>query len=947
MRGLILVMFLAAATLSAASPDIAPPPDGAALLAALPLEFEPNQGQVESPAAYLARARSMDILLEGPGITAAPARGATSPVRIELRGASPEANWRAEQPLAGYSNYIRGADAEPWRTRIPHFARARLAGAYPGIDLVVYGRQGQIEFDFEVQPGADPSVIRFGVTGAQATMLDESGDLLIRTAEGEIRQRLPVVFQPGADGPSPVEGAYALVDKDSYGFRLGAYDETLPLVIDPVLSYGTYIGGEGIDAANDVAVDFLGNAYITGTTESRDFPATPGAYKGAHAGGYMPEDVFVTKLNAAGTAVVYSTFIGGGRADMGEAIDADGDGAVYVAGVTFSRDFPVTAGALQPTHKDPTSDQRGDAFVLKLSPDGTALVYSTFLGGSEGDTVEALAVDAAGNAHVTGATYSDDFPTTIGVHQPAHCAGFGYDSYLAKVRPDGSGLAFSTYVCGSWHDIAHDVAVDPSGVVYVTGQTDSPDFPVTAAGLGGGPLGGANDAFLNAYNPDGTLVWSALLGGAGDDVGRAVAVSPLGTVNVAGSTSSVDLPVTAGVFQREQADWGQTDDVFLAGITPGVIKLAYLGYFGGSRQDVPTGLAVDKSGNLYIAGRTTSADLPTTSSACLTGYRGGWDAFVTKLKKDATGLEYSMFLGGGDRDEARGIDVDSSGNAYVAGVSFSDNLPTTDAAWRPAYKAGFRGIADGFAAKVTPEPAPAERCIAINGVLNNGSMRPGPLAPGEIITIFGAGLGPTPYVLFDLAGSDRIPTRVGGTRVLFDRTEAPVIFSSHNQVAAIVPYSVATLTETEVMAEYNGIRTQGVKVGVAEASPAILTQNSSGAGPGAILNQDFSRNTAATPAAPGSVIMIYATGEGQTNPPGQDGLLALTATLPAPELQVRVLFGATEATVLYAGAAPGYTAGLLQVNAVVPSNIAPSDSVPITLMVGEWRSPPGVTVAVR
>lgn len=907
----------------------------------LPLAFEPNLGQAPGEVEILSRSASSQILLSGQSIMLRP-RGTSSAIRMDLAGAEPQAGWRTESRLGGVSNYLIGADPSLWRTGIARYARARLRRPYPGIDLLVYGNEGRMEFDFVVEPGADPSRIRMCYQGVDSTAIDEAGNLILRTGAGEVWQHRPVIYQELASGRRIVSGEYVRLGAGEVGFRVGEYDRSEALVIDPIITYGTYLGGSGLDAGYAIALDATGAAYIAGSTESVDFPATSGEY----AGGTQPADAFVTKLNADGTDVEYATFLGGSRDDMAAAIAVDANGNAYVTGTTYSADFPVTRNVVGPASLDPASDGRGDAFVVKLSPTGEEAVYSTYLSGNESDAGTAIAIDARGYAFIAGQTYSNNFPTIDNAHRKSNCAGEGPDGFYTRLTPTATAISYSTYLCGSGDDLPRGIAVDPYGAAYIAGKTNSIDYPVTAGAINAVGGGANDDGFITKIGPGGVLVWSTYLGGGGNDAVESVqVVFPLGWVYVAGTTDSTNLPTTPGVFQGSHADLGQYTDGFVAGIEATSVRLRFLTYFGGSREDAIHSLAVDGAGNLYLAGYTSSPDLPTTSSPCLTAYRGNGDAFIANLKPIATELRYALFLGGSQEDRAHGVAIDAAGDAYLTGQTWSANFPTIPESYRPAYKAGFQGVADAFVVKVSADDKVlTNRCVAINGVVNNGSMLPGPVSPGEIISIFGVGLGPESLTPTHLEGN-YLATRVGGTRVLFDGEPSPVIFSSKNQVAAVVPYSVGGTTVMEV--EYFGFKTPEVLLGVTDASPAILTQNSSGTGPGAILNQDYTRNTPANPAPRGSYIMIYATGEGQTAPLGDTGAIALSVW-PQPLLPVQVLFGEVPSPdTPYHGAAPGYVAGLLQVNAQVPLNIAAGDAVPLTLIIGDKRSPIGVTVAVE
>ena len=402
----------------------------------LPLRFEENRGQSDPQVKFLSRGAGYSLFLTereavlslikkakppAPG-SSAPARAqqdATAVVRMRPVGASPNARLTAGERLPGVSNYLRGGDHRRWQTGVPAYNRVRYQAVYPGVDLVYHGAQDKLEYDFVVAPGAEPGRIALSLTGAEKLTIDRRGDLILHTAAGQLRQQRPVVYQQAAGKKTPVPGRYVLLGKDRVGFSLGAYDRSRALVIDPVLAYSTYLGGSGSTDATDIAVDASGNAYVTGQTSSADFP-TVGPYQSTHAGS---GDVFVTKLNPAGSGLVYSTYIGGGGSDYAQAIAVDSSGNASVTGRTLSTNYPLQ-GATQVTNRG-----LGDAFVTKLNAAGSALIFSTYLGGEEFDEGRGIGVDSTGNVLLTGTTLSTTFPTTPSALQP-----------IINTAPCGAGL---------------------------------------------------------------------------------------------------------------------------------------------------------------------------------------------------------------------------------------------------------------------------------------------------------------------------------------------------------------------------------------------------------------------------------------------------------------------------------------------------------------------------
>jgi beta-propeller repeat-containing protein/HYR domain-containing protein len=678
----------------------------------LPLHFEANQGQTASQVKFLSRGSGYTLFLTPTeavlGLKQAKGKDSLratrhalreydlTVLRMKIEGANPSPRASGLDPLPGIVNYFLGNDPAKWRTNVPTYARVGYQDIYPGIDLVFYGNQRQLEYDFVVRPGADPSSITLNFQGADRVEVDAQGDLVLYTAAGTIRQRKPLIYQEVDGVRTEVQGGYVLRDRHRVTFQVAAYDISQPLVIDPVL-FSTYLGGSGFDEGFGIAVDAGGNAYVTGFTGSTNFPTTEGAFDTGFNGSF--DDVFVTKLNPAGTALVYSTFLGGNGFDEGYGIAVDTGGNAYVTGLTGSTNFPTTAGAFQTTLGGGV-----DAFVTKLAPTGAALVYSTYLGGSGFDEARGIAADASGNAYVTGQSNSNDFPTTAGAFQTT-LGGVDAVVIVAKLNPAGAGaadLVYSTYLGGSGFGKGRGIAVDAGGNVYVTGQNFSSDFPTTA-GAFQTTFGGSGEAFVAKLNPAGAgaadLLYSTYLGGSGFDEGFGIAVDTIPTPNVyvTGFTSSSDFPTTVGTFDTTL---GGEQDAFVTKLNPagtGTADLVYATYLGGSENDESRGIAVDADGNAYVTGGTFSSDFPVTNSAFDTTLGGFEDAFVTKLNPTGATLVYATYLGGSDNDESRGIAVDAGGNAYVTGGTFSSDFPTAEGALQTT----LGGVEDAFVAKIT------------------------------------------------------------------------------------------------------------------------------------------------------------------------------------------------------------------------------------------------------
>jgi hypothetical protein len=707
----------------------------------LPLSFEANLGQADSGIKFLARGRGYSLFLSSteavfslskrpdrktPGDSPGPRRATaeqmttpTSVVRMRLAGANPTPRIEGGGELPGKSNYFRGNDPQKWRSNIPNYARVEYGSVYPGVDLVYYGDGRQLEYDFVVAPGIDPGVIRLDFKGVRNTHIDAGGDLILRVAGGEIRQKKPVVYQEAGGGRRHVEGRYVLKGKHQVGFEIADYDREKPLTIDPVFIYSTYLGGAGEDIGYGIAVDTAGNAYLTGKTSSTDFPTANPAQPSS--GGQS--DVYVSKLNPSGTALVYSTYIGGtgSGGDHGYGIAVDASGNAYVTGYTRSNNFPVV-NPLQPTNRGGT-----DAFVAKLNPAGSQLLYSTYLGGSDsatgiGDWGYAIAVDAAGNAYVTGDTTSNDFPTANPL-QPTK--GGRHDAFVSKLNATGTALIYSTYLGGSQSEhsgINNDfnsskpgnrIAVDMAGNAYVTGYTFSTDFP-TANPLQPTNRGQA-DAFVSKINAAGTaLVYSTYLGGSGSggDFAYGIAVDASGSAYVTGDTASADFPTTAGAFQRVKRN---REDAFVTKLDAGGAALVYSTFLGGDGGDFTYGVAVDGAGNAYVTGETVSTGFP-VENPLQPNLAGGKDGFVAKLNSAGTALVYSTYLGGSAGDSGSGIAVDAGDNTYITGWTISTDFPTTN----PLHFD--KGHQDAFVARIQDAAAFSVTAIVSNRGGNTGEV---------------------------------------------------------------------------------------------------------------------------------------------------------------------------------------------------------------------------------
>lgn len=663
----------------------APPPmSSVEPFAKLPLSFEINNGQASSRVKFLSRGASHTILLtENEAVLSIGHETNRGAVRMRLLGANRNVAMSGQNPLPGNANYFIGNNPEKWHTGIPTYERVTQKAIYPGVDLVYYGNQGRVEYDFVVAPFADPHKIALSIDGNPA--VNSQGDLVVTTDAGDIRLQKPVAYQVGPEQSRlPVSARYRLTEGSRVSFVLGGYDRTKPLIIDPILAYSTYFGGSGVDGALGMAVDSAGNVYVTGQTTSTDFPTNNPAQPQNNGGA----DGFITKINAAGTAVVYSTYLGGSNSDQPFGIAVDAAGNAYLGGATFSPDFP-TVNPIQSTLKGAS-----DAFLTKLDPTGSRLVYSTFLGGSLSEYGLAIAIDQAGGAYIVGQTTSNDYPTLNPI-QPSPET-YNWHGFVTKVNVAGSALVYSTYLGGNAIDTAQCVVVDSSMNAYVTGFTESTDFPVV------NPIQPTNhggyDAFLTKINPQGSaFVYSTYLGGGGSEAGTGLAVDSSGNIYLAGNTTSADFPTQNPI----QASAGN-GDAFVTKINAAGSALVYSTYLGGSGQDLtyyPNALAIDQFGNAYVTGGTNSSDFPTVNPNQAAN-AGGFDAFITKINAAGSAIVYSSYLGGSaDENNYTGasIGLDSTGGVYLFGTTTSNNFPTV----KPLQAANMGGSYDLFIAKLS------------------------------------------------------------------------------------------------------------------------------------------------------------------------------------------------------------------------------------------------------
>jgi HYDIN/CFA65/VesB family protein/ASPM-SPD-2-Hydin domain-containing protein len=811
----------------------------------VPIHFEQNEGQIDPQVRFLARADGYRLFLTARGavieLTKAARRdefrfGGRSPnrefprdsrrpraresavVSIMFDGASANPAVEGVDPIAAHVSYFVGSDPKRWHTSIPIFARVRYRGVWPGIDLVYYGNEDSIEYDLIVAPGANPDAIRLRVDGA-AARIDSAGDVVLETAAGNLRLLRPRIYQDGAGGARrAVQGRFvatspanrAATQTQTLSVRVADYDRSRALVIDPQLVYSTYLGGSGGransgavgDEATEIAIDSSNNIYVTGFAYSTDFPITVGP---PNAGTSNESSVaFVAKLNPAASgaaSLIYATYLGGsgfrdasnpaaitidGDEGLGIAVDASGD--AYITGFTFSDDFPTTPGAFQ-TKNPHSAPGIGTAFVTELDPTGANLLYSTFLGGSNGDFASRLALSPGCSppqceAYVAGATMSADFPT----HNPFQAV-FPEPqdrsaAFVTVLAGDGGSLVYSTFLGGTdgpdlGGDGALGIAADSSGNAYVTGFSGSSDFPTVGAFQKSNKALGTNgqNAFVAKLNPfaDGgaSLVYSTYLGGRGSinttgDFGVSIDVDAMGRAFLTGVAGSEDFPIKRA-FQsvnRAAANGGLTN-AFVSELASDGSKLLYSTFLGGSSfiGDSGVDLVVNAEDHVFVTGASASRDFPTTANACQTKSRGALknlslNAFITELNPEASSraeqLAFSTYFGGRSMDAATGIAADPSGLIYVDGIAFSPDLPITSAtAFQTSQMAFANGQPNAFIAVIDPSSG-CPRIVVTPRSINFGRVGIGAVAASHEVAIRNVGKDPLQVTVSGLSAPFRV-----------------------------------------------------------------------------------------------------------------------------------------------------------------------------------------------
>ena len=753
------------------APKALPPSIPQVSAASIPLHFEENRGQADPRVLYLARGGGYTIFLTPseaifallPGKLEGAQHDAKkshrrvrqetrgphklSVVRMKLAGAKSSPSVLPAEKLPGVVNYFVGRDSTKWRAGIPTYSKVQYLEIYPGIDMVYYGKQTQLEYDFVINPGADPAKIAFAFEGSSGLSLADSGELSIGVGSGKITLQKPAIYQFQNGRRTSVDGKLALRPGGTVGVDVVNYDRTKPLVIDPVLSYSTYLGGTGFDEGDAIAVDQQGSAYVAGDTMSIDFPVIGTPLSSPPTANTIS---FVSKLSPDGTSLVYSTYLGGTTSDVPFDLAVDANGQAYVAGLTSSSDFPATASAFQSTF---TTAASRSAYLSKLSADGSVLLYSTFLGGSVEDEATGVAADNFGTVYVVGYASSSDFPVTSATAFQPTLQSVNGNAFLSRIDTTLSGansLVYSTFLGGTspsafddlnagdfGGDAAYDVAIDSNQNAYIVGEASSTDFPLSwnAFQTQGNPH---NCAFASRIDTTqggaAGLIYSTYLCGSDSvfgDYGTGIAIDGDRNIFITGNSGSTDFPSLGGTVNTSS-----TAKPFVAMLNTnynGNDSLIYSTRFGGSADDVPLRIATDDRGLAYVSGLTYSTDFPVTPDAAQSAHHnpGSANGFLAIVNPDGSSLAYATYLGGsnGTGDYVLGVAVDPADNIYLTGATAATDFPTTAG----SFQASLTGIQNAFVAKLTGIPSPI--ILSISPATS--------AAIGSTVTITGQNFGAT------------------------------------------------------------------------------------------------------------------------------------------------------------------------------------------------------------
>lgn len=656
----------------------------------LPLYFIQNKGQLNEQIKFHLKIRQANVYFTSAEIVyqfsfeESSAQRRIENIRLSFVGSNSQVKISGQDESQARFNFFRGNDPEKWVSDAQTYQRILYKELYPNTDLIVEGNTGILKHEYLVKPGGDARDIRLRYEGIKNLRVNENGELEIGTTSGVLREGKPISYQMIDGQRVDVDTDYVIGEENTVGFEVGEYRKDCDLVIDPWLVYSTFLGGVTFDYAQDIALDEEGNVYVTGHTGSDDFPTTTVTYDGTWNGGN--NDVFVTKLNVSGSALIYSTYLGGAGDDRGYGIAVNANGYAYVTGSTSSTDFPTTLDGYDTSHNDLT-----DVFVTRITVTGNHLFYSTFVGGWGTDEGHAIAVDRSDNAYVTGKTDSANFPATGGAFDQTH--GGGDDVFVLKVNYSGEDLSYCTFMGWTADEEGNGIAVDNANCAYITGKTTSTFFPVTTTTYDSSyNMGG--DMFVSKLNSSGSdLHYSTFIGGSSEDYGKDIAPDSSGNAYVVGTTYSTNYP-TAG--SRYDNTHNGSRDVVVTKLNAAGTSLLYSTFLGGSGSDWGEGIAIDHLGNAYINGYTFSTNFPTTPGAYSDSRSGAaYDVIVSCLSTASSHLIFSTYLGGEFDDEGKAIAIDKGRCIYITGHTSSSDFPTTPG----AYDRTFQGSGGGFSAQ--------------------------------------------------------------------------------------------------------------------------------------------------------------------------------------------------------------------------------------------------------
>lgn len=923
-------------TVAFSGPLTAARPKPAIQRLSVPLVFEPNQGQTEAAVKFVSRNTRYTLGLRPDALDFRTATG-TRALQMRLIGGNQAARLEGLELLPGRSFYYLGNDRSRWRSNVPNYSRVRYHDVYPGIDMVLYGNGDRLEYDLVVAPHADPSRLRLRFDGARKLSVDPNGDLRIEAKDGVLWQQKPKVYQENNGSRREIGGHYVISGRD-VRFALDRYNPDRELVIDPVVNYSTYLGGTQNEEPEGVAVDGAGNTYTVGTTNSTNFPGPFNTTLLPRGG----TDIFVIKIDPTGKNILYSVLIGGTADENGFGIAIDSAGNAYVVGDTNSINFP-TKNAVQAGNNGDV-----DAVVFKLDPTG-ALSYSTYFGGGKAqpgliypyDSGSAIAVDSSGNAYVTGQTHCSDFRTSLSI--PLFRGSGNGDAFVLQLGPNGNYVG-STLINGSDWEAGYAISIDSSGTLWVAGDTLSADMYTTPGAYQSKLKGGFNtgDIWIAKINPQGTaqsyLLALTLLGGSDDDDVNSIAIDNSGKVAISGGTLSADFPVTAGTFQQKYGGGtpNGTGDAFVAELDAALANRVFVTYFGGAGDEYGETVLFDKSGNLYLGGRTTSnnltpASLATNPNALQSGYRGTQDGFLLELDPTGATPLYFTYIGGSAPEYLEGMGFDGSGMLYIVGVTGSGDFPTQPGALQPVLGGGN----DAFLMSVNlSAPTPNFPVITDVHTASAGTD----IAQNTWIEIKGINIAPptTPAIgaYWDNAPeflSSRMPTQTGGVRVKVNGKSAYVwfvcsakttTFCASDQINVLTPLD-STQGSVQVQVNngvYNSVpftvNMRGVVPSFLLAAPSkyvvAVHLDSSRVGPTSLYPG------LSTPAKPGETIPIFGVGFGLPTTPLVDGYAFQSGVLSVLPV---ITIGGIPANVTANLISPG----LYQFNVTIPSNAPDGD----------------------